>query len=229
MARIKTQLRTFLIDQVAGRLRRTRNPYARERLWQLIRRLDDRHDTHSRRLLKELHDIEVGRLTYGAYRIDGSILAGSRIGAFCSVAPGVRLGGIEHPVSFVSTHPFLWLANRGFLERDDPRFKAEYSVPVTIGDDVWLGANALVANGVTVGRGAIVGAGAVVTKDVEPYAIVVGVPAKPIGSRFDPDVVERLKEIDWPSWSDDRIWAELDGFYDVQAFLARHSRDSAHA
>jgi acetyltransferase-like isoleucine patch superfamily enzyme len=222
MARIKTQLRTLLIDRVAGRLRRTRNPYARERLWQLIRRLDDRHDSFSRRLLKELHDIEVGRLTYGAYRIDGSILAGSRIGAFCSIAPGVRLGGIEHPVSFVSTHPFLWLANRGFLARDDPRFEAEYSVPVTIADDVWLGANALVANGVTVGRGAVVGAGAVVTKDVEPYAIVAGVPARPIGSRFDADLAAKLAAIDWPSWPDDRLRAELDGFYDPAAFAARH-------
>lgn len=172
--------------------------------------------------MRRLLDVEVGRQTYGAFRIDGSIIGGSRIGSFCSIAPGVRLGGVEHPLGYVSTHPFLWLANRGYVPRDDERF-AEYRRPVVVEDDVWIGANAVVAGGVRIGRGAVVGAGAVVRSDVEPYSIVAGVPAREIGRRFEPEVAERLQEIEWTMWTDERIREELPAFYDVRSFVERHA------
>lgn len=225
VGRLKQTLRALLLRQVARRLAATTRQTRREALWRLVRRLDDPQATVTRRLLRELFDIEVGRHTYGAFKVDASILRGSRIGAFCSIGPGVRLGGTEHPTSFVSTHPFLYLANRGFLAADDPRFAAEYNRGVVVGDDVWIGANAVIAGGVTIGRGAVVGATAVVTHDVAPYTIVAGVPARQIGERFPADVAARLAEIDWPSWPDARIRAELASFYDVDAFLAGAERN----
>jgi acetyltransferase-like isoleucine patch superfamily enzyme len=192
-------------------------------MWELIRMVDDRERTLTRAVLRDVYDIEVGRHTYGAFRWDGSILAGARIGAFCSLAEGSRLGGVEHPLDWVSQHPFLWLANRRFVARDHERFAGDLTRPVVLEDDVWIGANAIVANGVRVGRGAVVGAGAVVTKDVEPYAIVAGVPARQIGARLDPGQARELAAIDWPSWDDDTIRANLADFYDVERFIARHA------
>lgn len=221
MARQTTVVRARLARILALGLERTTNRTRRERLWRLVRRFDDADDTVSRAVMRRVLDVEVGRLTYGAFRLDGSIIGGTRIGSFCSIAPGVRLGGVEHPLEYVSTHPFLWLANRGFVPRDDRRF-ADFRRPVVVEDDVWIGANALVAGGVRIGRGAVVGAGSVVRHDVAPYSIVAGVPAREIGRRFEPEVADRLGGIEWTSWPKERIKEELPAFYDVSTFVARH-------
>jgi len=220
-SRWKELIRPVLFAALRALLSRTRDAGFREAIFRRIRRVDDRFDTFSRRLLKERYDIDVGRYTYGAYRIDGSIAPHTTIGSFCSIAPSAVMGGTDHPLTYVSTHPFLYLANRGFVTEDDDDYMREVNAPIVVEDDVWIGVNALLLPGVHVARGAVVAAGAVVTRDVPPYAIVAGVPARVVRHRVDEQRAERLLRIDWPGWSDATIRERLDGFYDVDVFLER--------
>lgn len=144
------------------------------------------------------------------------------MGAFCSVATGVKilLGGNHHP-EWVSTFPFT--------QRFPGAANAPESHPrrgdVTIGSDVWIGTNVLILSGVTIGHGAVLAAGAVVTQDVPPYAIVGGVPAKHIRYRFAPEQIERLLQIAWWEWPDDKIRAELPLMLaaPIDPFLDKHA------
>ena len=219
--RLRDRARPIVAARLERRFAKAVDPGLKQSLFRGIRRADDRHDTYSRRFFKQQFDIEIGRWTYGAYQIDGSIAPGSRIGSFCSFGGGVRIGGSNHPLGHVSTHPFLYIANRGFVEHTDDELLASLNEPVIIEDDVWLGANAVVLPGCRVARGAVVAAGAVVTRDVGPYEIVGGVPAKVIRKRFSDEHAARLAAIDWPSWSDEQIRERLSAFYDVEAFLER--------
>lgn len=136
----------------------------------------------------------VGRYTY----LVGSKIGNISIGAFCSVGPGTRLGGLGgHPVHMISSHPvfFSTLKQCGATFSDDDYFD-EFKWTI-VGNDVWIGANAVIIDGVTVGDGAIVAAGAVVTKDVPAYAVVAGVPAKIIKYRFTQNEIESLLKIKW--------------------------------
>lgn len=226
LARLKSTVRPVLIGLLTRLMLRTGNEDVRDAMWLRILHLDDRHNTHARRLIREHFDIEIGRYTYGAYRIDGSIDDGTRIGSFCSIAPNSRIGGAGHPLDRVSTHPFTYLSNRGFVPADDDALQASLTRPVVIDDDVWIGENAILLPGVRVARGAVIGAGAVVTKDVPPYAIVLGVPARIARHRFTPEQIERLLAIDWPSWSDERIRADVDAFSDVDGFIERFAPEA---
>ncbi len=223
----KNRARATVIGALKRLLALSSDAGAREAIFRRIRRFDDRWDSFTRELMREMFDIEIGRYTYGAYRIDESIASGTRIGSFCSVGPSVRLGGANHPLSYVSTHPFLYLANRGFVAEDDEALLGEGNAPVLIEDDVWLGANAMVLPGVRIGRGAVVAGGAVVTTSVPPYAIVAGVPARVMRLRFPEEKAARLATIDWPAWSDERIRDHLDSFYDVDLFLERYDSGMA--
>jgi acetyltransferase-like isoleucine patch superfamily enzyme len=111
----------------------------------------------------------VGHYTYGTHcMIDNAI-----VGRFCSIAPGALIGALGHPIDNVSTHPMTYM-NTAY---DDA------AKPAAIGDDVWIGANTVILSGVTIPSGCVIAAGAVVTKDIEPFTIVGGIPAKVIGVR----------------------------------------------
>ena len=134
------------------------------------------------------------------------------IGKFCSIASGVRfiMGSANHRLSSVSTYPFnvfggLW------TERTPPHLsQLPFKGDTAVGNDVWLGYEAVVLAGVTIGDGAIVAARAVVTKDVPPYTIVGGVPAKAIRKRFSDLEIARLLELKWWDWPPEKIAASID-------------------
>ena len=137
---------------------------------------------------------EIGDYTYiNKYSLlDKNVLS---IGKYCSVAYNVRIGLGGHPTDWLSTHPFAYQESYGFVT-ESKRWTTENEETV-IGNDVWIGANSTVLAGVNVGDGAIIGAHSLVTKDVEPYSIVVGTPAKHIRYRHSEELIKKLQEIQW--------------------------------
>jgi acetyltransferase-like isoleucine patch superfamily enzyme len=223
---VKRFLRNVALVVLRRAFYATQDEGLKQAIFRRIRRADHATDEGSRALMKEYLDVEIGRMTYGAYRVDGTIAPGTRIGSFCSIAEGARLGGSNHPQGYVSTHPFQYLSNRGFVPEDNGSLMREMNAPVVIEDDVWVCANAVVVAGVTVGRGSIVGAGAVVTRDVPPYSITLGVPAKVIGTRLPEDQIEPLLGIDWPSWDDETLRERLGSFYQPEEFIRRYGHQT---
>ena len=170
---------------------------------------------------------EIGPGSYGRISIlkfgnDGQLF----IGAYCSFANGVQilLGG-EHRADWVTTYPFARMNHRlrGVIQ-GDPKSKGD----VRIGNDVWVGREAMLLSGVTVGDGAVIGARSVVSKDVPPYAIVSGNPATIRRTRFPPDQIERLLAIQWWNWPKTRLDAAMPLLLkdDIEAFLIDAERYS---
>lgn len=139
----------------------------------------------------------LARHSYCGY--DCTILS-TTIGAFCSVASHVKIGGVAHPLHFVSTSP-VFLSHKGSIKSRFARHDYLPMVNTTIGHDVWIGEGAFIKAGVCIGTGAVVGMGAVVTKDVPPYTIVAGNPARVIRKRFSDQMIQSLMATEW--WDKD--------------------------
>jgi phosphonate metabolism protein (transferase hexapeptide repeat family) len=148
------------------------------------------------------------------------------IGKFANIASHVRINATNHPTWRATQHHFVYRAASYFDgEADETEFfDWRRSNAVTIGHDVWIGHGATILPGVRVGDGAAIGAGAVVSKNVDPYAIVGGVPARPIRQRFEGRIAERLRALAWWDWEHKRLRAALPDFraLDVDAFLEKH-------
>jgi acetyltransferase-like isoleucine patch superfamily enzyme len=130
-----------------------------------------------------------------------SIVQNVNIGSFCSIANDVYIGLGAHPINHFSSSPLFYRVNNTFRKKliDKDVAFLEY-MKIEIGNDVWIGSRAIVLDGVSIGDGAIIAAGAVVTKDVPPYAIVGGVPAKFIRYRFEQEKIEKLLKLQWWTW-----------------------------
>ncbi len=134
----------------------------------------------------------------------------AKIGKFCSISWNVSIGGAEHDIHHISTHPFAHISKFGFVEQTEKY--SSFGLPVTIGNDVWIGSNVCILRNVSIGDGAVIGAGAVVTRDVKPYEIVAGVPAKRISQRFDEDMISQLMNLKWWDLPYETIKEHIDVF-----------------
>ena len=120
----------------------------------------------------------------------------AQIGSFCSIANGVVIGGGKHPINWVAMSPVFYEGKDSVKEKFST-FKRESPLVTTVGNDVWIGRNVIIKEGVTIGHGSVIGMGSIVTKDVMPYAIVGGNPAKLIRMRFDGIIIDELIKSEW--------------------------------
>jgi acetyltransferase-like isoleucine patch superfamily enzyme len=138
------------------------------------------------------------------------------IGKYCSIAADVQFIFGDHALNRVSTFPF-----RHLLARNSTNDDAVYRGPIVVGNDVWIGHRSLILANVRIGDGAVVAAGSVVTKDVEPYTMVGGVPARMIKRRFSESQIAELLRIRWWDWPEERIVNNIELFYkDIDEFIA---------
>lgn len=142
------------------------------------------------------------------------------IGSFTSIANGVVIGGGMHPIDWVGTSPVFY-KGRDSVKAKFSEFQREAVKTTYIGHDVWIGRNALIKQGVTIGVGAVVGMGSIVTKDVAPYAIVGGNPAKLIRYRFSDEIIEKLIASKWWEFQDNELNKYAAYFKDPTLFIEK--------
>lgn len=170
--------------------------------------------------------IPVGKYSYGYKQFCYKNSPVLEIGAFCSFGPNIGVSMGNHPIHLVSTSPVFYLDKWGIVPRTrDEVLPADG--PIRIGHDVWIGLDVTLLTGITIGHGAVIAAGAVVTKDVPPYAMVGGVPAKLIRYRFDEPTIERLLASKWWLWPDDRLRTEAEAFLNPASFNSAPSEPAA--
>lgn len=171
-----------------------------------------------------IHKSHIG---YGTYIIgENGYIHDCKIGRFCSIASNCHIGLGDHALNMVSSSPLFYSAHsllpNNFLSKNIPvpeQTIEDTKYKVIIGNDVWMGYNVCVKEGVTIGDGAIIGAKSLVTRDIPPYAIAVGTPAKVIKYRFTSEQIQKLLEIKW--WDKDIDWIKKNAhrFDNVDAFI----------
>lgn len=171
----------------------------------------------------KLLEVEMGDYSYVVNDAD---IAYAQIGRFCSIAAMTRLNPGNHPTWRASQAHFTYRASAYFEGEADEAdfFQWRREQNLTLGHDVWIGHGAVVLAGRSVGTGAVVAAGAVVAKDVPPYAIVAGVPARIVKWRFPQDIAVRLQRLAWWDWSHEKLRIALPDFraLPIAAFLEKH-------
>lgn len=175
-----------------------------------------------------IHEVEMGDYSYVMQ--DGAIWCAT-IGRFANIAASVRINATNHPVERATLHHFTYRAASYWDDAEDETdfFAARRQRRVIIGHDVWIGHGVTVLPGVKIGNGAVIGAGAVVSKDVAPYTIVGGVPAKLIRERFSQELGERMDRLAWWNWDHQTLRFALEDFrsMDAQSFVDRYENRAA--
>lgn len=157
----------------------------------------------------------MGKYSYCGY--DCQII-NAEIGSFCSIADNVKMGGAEHIVDWVSTS-CVFYKGRDSISVKFAEFERNINKRIKIGNDVWIGANVIIKNGCTIGDGCVIGMGAIVTKDLPPYAIAVGNPAKVLRYRFSNDIINRLLSSKWWLPNDENLKKLAYKIQNVEQFL----------
>ncbi|WAM33483.1 DapH/DapD/GlmU-related protein [Caldicellulosiruptor morganii] len=165
----------------------------------------------------------IGDFSYTASDVE---IIYAEIGKFCSIASHVRINPVNHPTWRVTQHHITYRKEMyGVAENDDEDFfNWRMKNKVIIEHDVWIGHGAIILPGVKVGIGAVIGAGAVVTKDVEPYSVVVGVPGKKIKERFPKEIAEKIIKSSWWDWEWNLIKERLSDFNDINLFIEKYCK-----
>ena len=170
--------------------------------------------------------IEYASLGDYSYLGENCEVADAAIGKFSAIANAVRIGAPNHPMGRPSQHRFTYVPEyyEASASRDRDFFADRRGDRVIVGNDVWIGHAAILLPGVNVGDGAVIAAGAVVSRDVAPYTIVGGVPARPIRKRFDDAVAASLRRIAWWDWPDELIFERLADFRSeaIEEFCRRY-------
>lgn len=177
-------------------------PYRNE-LFGAISYLDNSRRDYTRMIMQTHHSISIGRYTYG-FNL-GTFCRRGDVGQFCSIGPNAKIGHTNHPVDRVSTHSFVFDPSVGLSDLISRDYEIAPSGDFHVGNDVWIGTNAVVLPGIRIGNGAVIGAGSVTTKDVPPFAIMKGVPARVDRYRFSEDIIQKLQKIEWWNWSEGEI------------------------
>ncbi|MCU7548271.1 CatB-related O-acetyltransferase [Chitinophagaceae bacterium LB-8] len=164
-----------------------------------------------RQIYEEKHKIKIGYGSYGGCFSLKNVPAGVSFGNYCSIAPTIRIFRANHPKNKFTSHPILYNPAAGYVTKD-----ALKRPTLTIGHDVWIGEWAIILPNVSyIGNGAIIGAGSVVTRNVDPYSIVAGNPAKVIGKRFDDSVIKKIEESKWWFSTKEELIKNIQKFQDL--------------
>lgn len=187
--------------------------------------------------VQDLCHTEIGKYSSGPICCNHQFI--ESIGAFCSFAEGVCVHG-NHAMQYITTHPMLYKGSANaplenqlpyeeyseapwYFEGVAPKGTIKNEKRITIGNDVWLGRNVVIINYSNIGNGVIAGAGSIITHDIPDYAVVVGVPARIIRYRYNPEQITALNKIKWWDWPDEKIRERFDDFYlPVDEFIEKY-------
>lgn len=166
-----------------------------------------------------INKTEIENYTYVSTNANISV---TKIGKFCSIGPNFFCGWGIHPTNSISTSPMFYSTRQQNGVTLTDKDKIEERKLITIGNDVFIGANVTILDGIKIGDGAIIGAGAVVTKDIPDYAIAVGCPIKIIKNRFSDDQIAAFKRIQWWNFSEDKLQDVEKLFFKVDEFIKKY-------
>lgn len=169
------------------------------------------------------NNIQESTLDSYSYTSENCQIMNCMIKKFVNIASYVRLNPSQHPMLWASQHHIQYRKEMFGVGIDDESFfDWRREKKVTIGNDVWLGHNVVVMGNVTIGDGAVIGSSSVVTKDIPPFAIAVGNPAKVIRYRFDEQTIQALQQIAWWDWDYEKIKLAIDDFKDIASFIKKY-------
>lgn len=172
--------------------------------------------------IEKYYGVKIGKYTTFYDDILQDAASIDSIGAFCSIAKNVHFTEGNHPLQCITTSQIIYNSEFGFCNNNVSIHDLETRNDKSkIGNDVWIGRDVTILPSVNIGDGAVIGTGAVVNRDIPPYAIAVGVPAKVIKYRFTPDEIEKLLKIKWWNWSDEQIKKNIDLLYKPELYFRR--------
>lgn len=198
-----------------------RSAFARKAIIRMVCKLEggEFHSETLREIFSKYHDIKIGLYSYGCFSPE-NIPAGTVIGRYCSFAKGFLILSGNHPLNCKSTHPFFYNPSVGYVDE-----LLITRTKINIGNDVWIGANATILPSVSrIWDGAVIGAGSVVTKNVPPFAVVAGNPAKILRYRFTEETINRIIQSVWWDRDIESIKEKPDEFAEFIKPLEEHEK-----